>query len=112
MPREDVDILNDKSTNGEFLVSIARSEAITAAALNLVAAWSKSKQVSKKTVNDYLKAVGPAYQELTGHKPTGVPVPVCTVITAENDGGFQKTAFFHCYLVDVPVAGLLKFLSD
>ncbi len=59
-------------------------------------------------IEEHVKRLTPAYRQLTGKKPRGVPFPIYVSVIAEHEDGQQKAGLAHSYLIEVSMEAVKK----
>lgn len=92
--------LKAESTDGSFTLSLEPVK-LVADAVFAVQRAQFPREKSGNLLDDYLDAVTPAFEQIVGRKPTGVPFPAYAVVTAESS--YRETDYLvHFYLVEAP----------
>lgn len=99
------------SSDGQFSISIPLTEEVASKSLNGIFNQGGGN-VTLAIAKAHAERLTPAFEMLTGRKPQGLPFPIYAFAIAETEGGLQKAALFHTYLVDMPWSALEKVVSN
>ena len=99
-----------ESSDGTFELPLGDMDRLAGSALRVagVRASDRTPKARLDRIEEHVTKLTPAYRQLTGKKPRGVPCAIYVSVIAEHEDGQQKAGLAHSYLVEVPMDAVKK----